>query len=151
MSSKSNNPVGRPTKYKKEFVLEIEKYLKTTGRQQMKLPTIEGFAIFIEVSKDSLYEWKKLYPDFSYALEKILLRQVVQLINDGIYGGKGVNATIIKLMLQNNHGMKERSDQTTNDKELPQPILGGLSFESTIPIEIRKKYEITPSTENLQL
>ncbi|GEM_PF-1773807 len=140
--------MGRPTKYKPEFVSEVEKYLKTTGREQMKLPTIEGFAIFIEVSRDSLYEWRKLYPEFSYALEKILLRQEVQLIDDGIYGGKEVNATIVKLMLQNNHGMKERSDQTTNDRDLPAPLYGGLAFESTIPSEIKEKYEIAPTENN---
>jgi hypothetical protein len=46
--------------------------------------------------------------------------QATQLINDGIYGGKEVNATIVKLLLQNNHGMKEKSetDITTNGQSL---------------------------------
>ena len=34
--------------------------------------------------------------------------KLYELIDDGIYGGKEVNATIVKLLLQNNHGMKER-------------------------------------------
>jgi hypothetical protein len=84
----------------------------------MHLPKIESFAIRLGVSKDSLYEWAKLYPEFSDALKKILLKQAEQLIDDGIYGGKEVNSTIVKLLLQNNHGMKERTDTTTNDKDL---------------------------------
>ena len=126
--------MGRPTKYKQEFVEEVEKYLATTGKEQMNLPKIESFAIWLDVNKDTLYEWKKKYPEFSDALDKIMLRQCQQLIDDGIYGGKEVNATIIKLLLQNNHGMKERTDQTTNEKDLPIPILGGLSLMNS-PIE----------------
>jgi len=32
------------------------------------------------------------------------------IIDDGMYGGKEVNATIVKLLLQNNHGMREKQD-----------------------------------------
>ena len=111
--------VGRPTKYKKNFVQEVSKYIATTGREQMELPTLQGFALWIDCSLDAIADWKKLYPDFSGALKKLMLKQATQLINDGIYGGKEVNSTIIKLLLQNNHGMKERVDNTTNDKDLP--------------------------------
>jgi len=113
-----SNPVGRPSKYDPSFIQEVDEYLKTASGDQMHLPKIESFAIRLGVSKDSLYEWAKLYPEFSDALKKILLKQAEQLIDDGIYGGKEVNSTIVKLLLQNNHGMKERTDTTTNDKDL---------------------------------
>ncbi len=119
--------LGRPTKFDPKFVDEADKYLLTTGKEKMHLPKIESFAIWLDVNKDTLYAWAKKYPEFSDALDKIKLRQAVQLIDDGVYGGKEVNATIIKLMLQNNHGMKERADHTTNDRELPTPIMGGAS------------------------
>jgi hypothetical protein len=122
--------MGRPTKYNPNFVNELDNYIKTTGKEAMSLPTIEGFALYLDVSRDSLYEWAKLYKDFSDTLRKIEILQKQQLINDGIYGGKEVNASIVKLILQNNHGMKERTDQTTNDKELPTPIYSGKSVES---------------------
>jgi len=122
-----DNKVGRPTKYDPIFIQKVEEYLQTTGKEQMHLPKIESFALYINVNKDTLYEWKKLYPEFSDALSKIMVRQAEQLIDDGIYGGKEINSTIVKLLLQNNHGMKERTDQTTNDKELPAPIYGGQS------------------------
>lgn len=120
---------GRPTKYNPLFVNEVEEYLKTTGKEQMHLPKIESFAIWLDVNKSTLYEWAKLYPEFSDALDKIMKKQAEQLIDDGIYGGKEVNSTIVKLLLQNNHGMKERQDVTTNDKDIPTPIYGSKSTE----------------------
>ncbi len=118
---------GRPTEYDPIFVQKADEYLATTGKEQTHLPKIESFAIYLDVSKKTLYNWAKQHPEFLHALEKIMERQCEQLIDDGIYGGKEVNATIVKLLLQNNHGMKERTDTTTNDKELPTPIYGSRS------------------------
>lgn len=101
---------GRPTKYEPRFIQEVDRYLDTTGKEQTHLPKIESFALFIGVNKSSLYEWKDKYPEFSHALEKLMARQAEQLIDDGIYGGKEVNPTIVKLLLQNNHGMREKTD-----------------------------------------
>lgn len=111
------NPVGRPTKYRDEYIEKVDEYLATTGKEQTELPTKEGFALFIGVDDDTLDLWankrdeegKLLRPKFIGALRKLMLKQKTQLINDGIYGGKEVNSTIVKLLLQNNHGMAERS------------------------------------------
>jgi len=112
---------GRPTKYDPRYVDEVDAYLAETGKEQTHLPKKESFALRIGVNGDTLVEWAKKYPDFSAALAKIDLRQKEQLVDDGIYGGKEVNATIVKLLLMNNHGMKERSDHTTDDKPI-QPF-----------------------------
>lgn len=114
---------GRPTEYKPEYCQEVDEYLKEFGGAQMRLPQIEDFAERIGKSLQCLNEWQKKYPEFGEAIDKIRLKQKIQLVNDGVYGGKEVNATIVKLMLQNNHGMKEKTDVTTNGKELPTPIL----------------------------
>jgi len=122
------NPVGRPSKYQESFVEEVDRYLETTGKEACELPTKQGFALWISVDDDTLDNWAKEHREFFGALKKLMQRQATQLVNDGIYGGKEVNATIVKLLLQNNHGMKERTDTTTNDKDLqPYPILGGKS------------------------
>ena len=121
---------GRPTKYKPSANDELDNYLSTTGREQMSLPTIQGFSLWLNVNDDTLNEWSKRYPAFSATLERLKKLQAKQLIDDGIYGGKEVNATIVKLLLQNNHGMKERTDTTTNDKDIPQPLYGGLAKDS---------------------
>jgi DNA-packaging protein gp3 len=113
---------GRPTKYEPRFIDEVDAYLETTGKENMHIPKIESLAIWLDVSKDTLYAWGKEYPEFSYALGKIMKYQAQQLIDDGIYGGKEVNSTIVKLLLQNNHGMKERVDATTNDKDITPMI-----------------------------
>lgn len=126
---KQKHPGGRPSKYDPSFPDLVDEYLLTTGREQTHLPKIESFAIFLNVSKDTLYEWAKHYKKFSDALKKIMIRQGEQLIDDGIYGGKEVNATIVKLLLQNNHGMREKQDVTTDGKQLPTPIYGGKSTD----------------------
>lgn len=118
---------GRPTLYDPSFVDKVGDYISSTGREQTELPTIEGFAIYLGVTKKTLYNWVDEHDEFLHALDKIMTHQAKQLINDGIYGGKEVNASIVKLMLQANHGMKERTDHTTNDKDLPTPILGGIT------------------------
>jgi hypothetical protein len=122
--------VGRPSKYEERFNEELDKYLKTTGKENMSLPTIQGFALHIGVDSDTLNNWAKEHKEFFGTLKRLKELQAQQLIDDGIYGGKEVNATIVKLLLQNNHGMKERTDQTTNDKDMPQPIYGGRAKDS---------------------
>lgn len=112
---------GRPTNYNPTFVDEIQNYIASTGREQTKLPTLEGVALWLGISYDALEDYRVKYPEFSGALAKISLLQKEQLINDGIYGGKEVNSTIVKLLLQNNHGMKERNDVTSNDDKI-EPI-----------------------------
>lgn len=124
---KDYKKTGRPTKYDQKMCEELEKYLKTTGREQQSLPTMYGFALWLGVDDETLLEWGKIHPLFSAALRKLKHIQATQLIDDGMYGGKEVNATIVKLLLQNNHGMRERNDITTNDKSIPAPIYGGLS------------------------
>ena len=121
--------LGRPTLYNPEYT-DASAYVATCGREQTKLVTIEGYAIYLGVHRDTLYEWAKQYPDFSDTVKKIEQLQKEQLTNDGIYGGKEVNPSIVKLLLQSNHGMKERLDQTTNDKDIPQPLLGGQAKDS---------------------
>jgi len=120
---------GRPTKYDPSLNQELDKYLATTGKEQMSLPTIQGFSLWLDVDDDTLVEWAKIHSEFSATLKRLKRLQAQQLIDDGIYGGKEVNSTIVKLLLQNNHGMKERTDQTTNDKDLPTPIYNGKSSE----------------------
>jgi len=119
MSDKtSKHPGGAPSKYDPLFIDEVDRYLEESTKDNMKMPKIESFAIRLDVSKKTLYNWGEEHPEFLHALEKIMMYQGERLIDDGIYGGKEVNATIIKLMLQNNHGYKERSDVTSDDEKI---------------------------------
>lgn len=114
---------GRPSKYDPSFIDELDKYLKTTGREQQSLPTIQGFSLWLDVNDETLTEWSKTHPEFSATIERLKKLQAKQLIDDGVYGGKEVNATIVKLLLMNNHGMKERNDMTSDDEKLEGVVI----------------------------
>jgi len=136
----TKHPGGRPPEYNPDYILKVDEYLELNkdeevqvikqssekyemfdNKLKVKLPTVEGFALFIGVSKRVLYDWEKIYPEFLHALDKIRTEQHNRLINSGLSGD--YNPTIAKLILSSNHGYKERTDQTTNDKDLPTPIM----------------------------
>lgn len=127
---------GRPTKYKKKYIKmideyiesckdEIEKTSKYEGSQgsidydirlTVKLPTIEGFALFIGVVVSTLYEWRKDHDDFSKALEMLKDIQKERLISKGLAGQ--YNSTICSLILSSNHGMARKSDLMSGGEPL---------------------------------
>ena len=124
-------------KYKEEYIEEVDKYLKKNkdrnvkilkqkniekgylsyeNQLKVKLPTIVGFAIYLGVSEKTLYNWANANSEFKAALSKIKNEQKQRLINSGLSGT--YNSTIAKLILSSNHGMKERVDNTTDDKPI---------------------------------
>jgi hypothetical protein len=113
---------GAKTKYRKSFIKKVDEYLNSRRDRvgehaiKVKLPTIEDFANYLGVSRKSLYNWEKEYPQFAYALEKILNEQLRRLINNGLAGT--YNSTIAKLMLSSNHDMRERIDATSKGESL---------------------------------
>ena len=127
------HPGGRPTKYDPIFIEKVDEYLKENQDQwtefhktrgvhsdsyeryvQVKLPTVEGFARYINVHKDTLYEWKGLYEEFSDSLDKIVEEQKRRLIDNGLAGT--YNPVIAKLVLSANHGMAEKTEQDVTSK-----------------------------------
>src|SRR3990167_2576710 len=124
-------PGGRPTEYTEEMLLKSKEYIEScedehiqeTNRLRVKIPTKEGLAFYLKVSRDSLYEWAKVHPEFSDIMEELSSKQANRLMNNGLAGT--YNPTIAKVLLTK-HGYREGIDQTTNDKDLPTPILNGL-------------------------
>lgn len=141
-------PAGRPSEYKEEYIDKVDEYLEICvdedvqqlsglsvkgtelykNKVDVQLPTIEGFALFIGVSKRVLYDWRDKYPEFLHALGKIEAEQQKRLINKGLSGD--YNPTIAKLILSSNHGMREKSDVTSDGKPLPTPIIDVLQNHS---------------------
>ena len=114
---------GRPTDYSEEILKKTEEYINTTTN----LPTIQELAFLLKVNQDTIYEWAKVHKEFSETLNDLRNYQASKLINRGL--NNEYNATIAKLILSANHGMKERVDTTTNDKDLPTPIYGSKSTD----------------------
>jgi len=94
-------------------------------RVEVKLPTVEGFALFINVNKTTLYEWREKHTEFSNSLEKIVEEQRKRLLDKGLSGE--YNPTIAKLILSSNHNMREKADLTTDGDKIESPIYGGKS------------------------
>lgn len=101
-------PFGRPTSYKPSVIKKALKYIdscETTYELDERgkvvvnvvLPTIEGLAIRLHVSRSTLYEWKKKHADFSDIIERLLNTQFVELLQQALAGN--YNATIAKVLL----------------------------------------------------
>lgn len=125
---------GRPTEYNPNILKEAEEYLDSCVDDEeekgtedkpilsfrVKLPTIGGLARHLGVARSTLYEWKATYPEFSDIIEQLSAEQEDRLINEGLAGN--YNPTISKVILTK-HGYREGIDATTNDKDIPVPII----------------------------
>jgi len=78
-------PAGRPTKYDPKYCDEIIEFMKD-GR------SIVAFAAHIEVADVTLYEWKKVHPEFSRAI-KVAMAKCQSWWEDqgrmGLHTGRG--------------------------------------------------------------
>jgi hypothetical protein len=131
MNKVTKHAGGRPTKYYPEIDVKIQEYIASTGREQTKLPTVEGLAIYLDITRETVYQWAKLYPVFSDTLKKIEILQKEQLMNDSFYGGKEVNAGAGVFLLKANHGMKD-NEGNVNVQVNVTPILGQ-DFKLNVP------------------
>lgn len=116
------------TYYRKEYCKMVDNYLKECRDdfdnpkiKKVNLPKIEGFAKYIGLPLVTVNKYRKEYPEFGMATEKIMEEQKSRLMDEGLAGN--YNHVITKLMLGSNHGMSEKHDHTTNGKSLPTPII----------------------------
>lgn len=134
-SKRGRENEGRPIEYKEEHTQAIYKYLDDFEKLGDLVPSIEGLADYLEVSNKTIYNWCQLKedetrvasPEFLHALERLVSKQARTLQNKGLSGA--FNPTITKLLLSAKHGLREKSDITTNDNDI---ALGG------VEISIRK-------------
>lgn len=115
--------IGRPQEYNETYIEKANEYLESIGKN---LPSIEGLAVFLNVHRSTIYDWKDKFADFSDILEKILSVQADSLMNNGLNGKW--NATISKLILTK-HGYSDKQEITGADGKdlLPTPILASFN------------------------
>jgi hypothetical protein len=114
LEKKKPRAIGRPTKYKKEYCEQLVNHMA-------KGFSFESFAGSIGVNRDSLYEWCKVYPDFSDSkkcgLDKSLLFWE-QIGMDGLMGKiENFNASTFIFSMKNKHFWTDRKEvdlQTEN-------------------------------------
>lgn len=122
------NVFGRPREYDPAYhltqtrlyldggVKELELYSTNESKWiKVKLPQIAGLAVFMKVGRNTIYEWMKVYPDFRDTMEQLMAEQEEMLIEYGL--NNRFNSTITKLLL-GTHGYKDKTDVTTNDKDI---------------------------------
>lgn len=111
---KERHAGGRPTKYKAEYC-DLTPYLRHC-KAKGDLPSICGYAVYLKVAEQTVDNWGKKNGEFLGSLKVLLTISKQTLMNKGLKGK--YNSTIAKLILSSDHGMKERTDQTTDDKPI---------------------------------
>lgn len=151
------NEGGRPTKLTPELLEKAKTYLeyceknpvirekvktvqseskleKSTEREEYPhLPTVAGFAVYLGINKDTVYEWSKEDKEFSDVLANV---QTASEEMKWKYGASGtLNANIVRFGLSAIHGYKEKTETDITSK--------GESVNVLDPkyLELAKKFE----------
>jgi hypothetical protein len=105
--------MGRPTKLTKPLMTKARRYIDVYEELGEPLPSIAGLSSYIDVNRSTAQDWGKNSPDFSAIVERILEKQELKLLSNGLTGD--YNASIAKLMLTK-HGYNDKveTDNTTN-------------------------------------
>ncbi len=98
-------PAGRPSPYGDEMLAKASDYIEDCPDV---VPSAAGLAIFLGISRQTVYQWRDDHPEFSDTLATLLAEQERRLINGGLNGE--YNSNIAKLMMAN-HDYVERSER----------------------------------------
>lgn len=134
---------GRPTLYTENTPELAEEYLKQckdtvnreTKKMDVNLPSMEGLAAYIGVSRDTINEWSRVHPAFSDVLGKVKVEQGKRLINKGLSGE--YSPVIAKLLLMSKHGMAEKTE--TDITSGGQSITAGAENVAAIVAEAERR------------
>lgn len=110
----------RPSDYTPELVEKAREYVEKEHESPAFL-SVAGLAHYLGVARSTIYDWasQEDKKEFSDILENILTAQELFLTSGGLKGT--YNSTITKLMLTK-HGYSDKTDVTSDGKQLPTPI-----------------------------
>src|SRR3990167_9912462 len=115
---------GRPTDYNEAMLLKAQEYLSYAqdtvdahGKAQIRIPKAEGMALYLGISRSTLYKWAGEHDQFSDIVERMNQMQAERLIDKSISGE--YNATIAKLLLiKHGYSDKQEIDHTTRGESI---------------------------------
>ena len=106
---------GRPSKLTDALIEQAGRYAtKDYMLRGEVIPTIEGLALFLNVSRSTVYKWKGENQEFSDILESLMSMQAKELVSNGLTGD--FNSTITKLILTK-HGYSDRVEQDVTSSD----------------------------------
>lgn len=113
---------GRPTKLTKALIQQANAYLDECSNMSAHtlLPTIEGMALHLHISRDTLYEWEKEYPEFSDILNDLRAYQANKLIQNSLAGR--YNSTISKLLLSKHDYVEKSAVEQSGEQKVTVEI-----------------------------
>lgn len=117
---------GRPSIYSPGMVFAAQEYVDGLWKSEGDVvPTVEGLALYLKISKDTIYAWCK-DPEkelFSDVIGTLKAKQGHLLIQGGLKND--FSSVISKLLLSSKHDYSEKNqtDITTNGESLGVVIL----------------------------
>ena len=122
--------MGRPTDYTDEILEKAREYLEKYESLGQVVPTIEGFAEHIGITRKTVYEWikddeKKPFCDI---FEQILQKQALVLVNRGLVGE--FNSPMAQMMLSKHGYIKEtiQDNKSSDGSAKPNIVFEGVDF-----------------------
>lgn len=109
--------MGRPTKYKSEYC-NLTRYIEHCITKK-ELPSIVGYAVYLDVAESTIVLWGKKHKAFSVSLGRLLTVEKQILMNKGLRSE--YNSTITKLLLSANHGVIETTGQKLSGEVVMKP------------------------------
>lgn len=109
---------GRPVEYTEEAITKLPLYLEECLVKQ-SLPKRAGFALYLGISKSTLWEWEQKFEQLSNALKILDTVQEESIIDGALYNK--MNAVIAKLLLSN-HGYSDKIQTDNLNKNIDVPV-----------------------------
>lgn len=105
---------GRPTEYREDYVLQIEKYLEEYKDLGEVIPTIAGVARYLGIARPTVYAWADdpEKADFSYMISKVQTEQEIITLSNGLTGAFKPQVSTLVL---SKHGYAAKTDHTSSD------------------------------------
>lgn len=113
---KKSKKMGRPSKYKPEFCQMLIVHMEQGY-------SFETFSAIIGVDRDTLYEWAKVYEEFSDSKKQAFIKCQLfweKMGIDGLWGNKeaSFNTGVWVFNMKNRFGWKDRTEVEETPKEI---------------------------------